>query len=626
MSTQPPLRRRFLPIPIETTFKSHKQLTIDSIDPSTHDTEPAGEDSNPTIRVQLDEPPKRRFLPEPIETTRRSNRATAVKPDEDNSITTTQDVPPAVVESPPRRRPRFAPQLIETTRRSKRVNDVHHTPPERTDVTPGTNHTYQPGGRSRTKPDQHLLSPHDIRASSLPPPLRPYRQGSMRPHPNTRRGTRYNSYHPEIGSPLSDANSYSTEEEADNAESTPSLTESFGSSEDSSRLQMARTRESCDENYTGYLLTLAAEQAEEQLRERQLREQELVAYVNSDFHDPVSHFYDLESEVGSDEDSGPILLPHEKVARKKSTVSGFTAAELQQHEESLARMRAEETFRMVAEEAAKPSFHDPFWTNGINDKGILAIDPKKDEELKVMREAASPPMLGEDLLFRMCPSPKFTRFETDQRIEAPPPKKDDGGGLWGGYCVAENPSQCIAPHHRHPALLETPDNERDDPFNALSLNDGAGAGPKHHQCTPSRGMHMLSGLDERLKGEVAKAKLEDAICVEFNDTFVTQVYNYLSLGYPMLAREYDDELAHISHIPSAQLRVDDDVKAPVGNVGIKPGTGLTDATGAVGVGTPRWMALKRYIHEWARQHPNLSTNTGEPIAWGVRARRGSWAI
>ncbi|KFY41565.1 hypothetical protein V495_04884 [Pseudogymnoascus sp. VKM F-4514 (FW-929)] len=626
MSTQPPVRRRFLPIPIETTFKSHKQLEIDSIDPSTHDTEPAGEDSNPTIRVQLDEPqkPKRRFLPQPIETTQRSNRAVAVKPAQDTPNTTTQDVPPAIVKSSARTRPRFAPQLIETTRRSKRVNDVHHTPPERTDVTPGSNNTYQSGGRSRTKPDQHLLSPHDIRASSLPPPLRPYRQGSMRPHPNTRRGTRHNSYHPELGSPLSIANSYSTEEETDNVESTPSLTESFGSSEDSNRLQMARTRESCDENYTGYLLTLAAEQAEEQLRERQLREQELVAYVNSDFHNPVSHFYDLESEVGSDED-GPILLPHEQVARKQSTVSGFTAAELQQHEETLARMRAEETFRKVAEEAAQPSFHDPFWTNGItNDKGVLPIDPK-DEELKVMREAASPPMLGEDLLFRMCPSPKFTKFETDQRIEAPPPKNADGGGLWGGYCVAEDASQCIAPHHRHPNLLETPDNERDDPFNALNLNDGAAAGPKGHP-SPSKGMHMLSGLDERLKGEVAKAKLEDAICVEFNDTFVTQVYNYLSLGYPMLAREYDEELSHISRIPESQLRSDDDVKAPVGNVGIKAGTGLTDATGAVGVGTPRWMALKRYIHEWARQHPNLSTNSAEPIAWGVRARRGSWAI
>ena len=44
---------------------------------------------------------------------------------------------------------------------------------------------------------------------------------------------------------------------------------------------------------------------------------------------------------------------------------------------------------------------------------------------------------------------------------------------------------------------------------------------------------------------------------------------------------------------------------------------------------PRWIALKLYIREWARQHPSFDDGFGEdenPLAWGVRARRGSWAI
>lgn len=626
MSTSPPLRRRFLPIPVETTFKTHKKLPIvDSIivGPESQNVDTSVVSSNPAIVAQLENSPKRRILPQPVETTRITNHGGAVKSEPTSKKTTIspplQDVRPSSLESQARTRPRFAPQLIETSRRSKKSDDARPAtlPTDKTDITPGTNHIYLPSRRSKFKSDPHLLSPHDMRSSSLPP-LRPYRQGSMRPHPNTRQSTRYNSYHPGIDTIFSD-NSYSTEEDVDSSEETPSLSDSFGSSEVSNtRLQMARSRSSCDENYTGYLLSQAAVQAEKQLQERQLQEQELAAYANSDFHNPVEHFCDLESDTGSADDVPIGLLPHEMVVRKQSTVAGFMAAELQLHEETLAVMRAEETFRRVAEEASMPSFPDPFWTNGMN--RIMAA-PANDDEVKAMRDAASPPMLGDDLVFRMCPSPQPTKFETGQRLEAPPPKDDCGGGLWGGYCVAEDDCQYIAPHHQGPILLATPDNERDDPFASYDVSTSAKPHP-----TSIRGLHMLAGIDERLKAEAIKVKLEEAIRVEFNDTFVTQVYNYLSLGYPLLAQEYDEELSHISHIPEEELRNDGKKGGAVGNVGIRPGTGVTDANGAKGVGTPRWNALKSYIHEWARQHPNLSTDTAHPIAWGVIERRGSWAI
>jgi hypothetical protein len=39
---------------------------------------------------------------------------------------------------------------------------------------------------------------------------------------------------------------------------------------------------------------------------------------------------------------------------------------------------------------------------------------------------------------------------------------------------------------------------------------------------------------------------------------------------------------------------------------------------------PRWKALKKYIYEWARQHPDLDAIS--PLAWGMQERRGSWGV
>jgi hypothetical protein len=121
---------------------------------------------------------------------------------------------------------------------------------------------------------------------------------------------------------------------------------------------------------------------------------------------------------------------------------------------------------------------------------------------------------------------------------------------------------------------------------------------------------------------------------EFNDVFVTQVYNYLSLGYPSLARQYDSELARISRIPEDDLRVDDTKKNAKGFIGIKPDPTNSNAS-MLENPTPngehtgycaRWKALRVYILEWARQHPNMSIGSSAPGAWGNQARRGSWAI
>lgn len=828
MSTQPPLNRTFLPVPLETTFRSHKH----SNEPLTPPESSVGFDgiddfkNNPAYLSghieSIDDaspPSPMRYLPQPIETSRRSHRVvenallseqscksfTSSIPSnttefDRQEITQAQDdastpkaLHPAVAQPPQSSphtllkplelvavtRPRFTPQLMETTRRSRRaapqytgpVNEAapipsdtsdttitptpkaavvpHHkltiwTPPEVQQAPP---HRPQ---RPKARPldgRSDLLTPEASRASSLPPPLRPYRQGSMRPHLNTRMNTRTGS-HTDNSTPTGTPDIFvqgfggdkqivlddepwdtpypsasSDRPRHDSYSSTPSLSGSYDSSSQSqsethwmnnlsNTQHLARTRESCDERYSGYLLSLAAVEAAAQLSEKTLKEQVESSFPNRDFcYEPVSHWGPGDDEcsragtqspkdfnvthVGnkdeddtlrlralegeeSDEESddgfeGPPPLEHEMLGRKESgqakhvvdlgnglilgssdlpQEAGMTLEQILAHEAELVRLRAEETFRLVAEEATKPSFVDPFWKNGSSKKVLDAAtalqttnkaeDKRKDHEMKVMLEAARPPLVGDDVVFRMCPSPKRTKnLDTNHKHAANIPKATNGGGLWGGYCVPDDRAE----EEKRPRFLETP---LDTPFNECAdYSGGQGFLPltDRFESNRSRLSHsrMTSGgfnlLNEKLKNEVAKARREEKIQEEFDDKFVTQVYNYLSLGWPLLAREYDEELSHISHISEDELRSNDDDNAAVGNIGLqRVSWAESDENGSVDQAgqkenehirsIPRWRALKRYIHEWARQHPDLEGEGQNHRNWGDEAsrRKGSWAI
>lgn len=117
---------------------------------------------------------------------------------------------------------------------------------------------------------------------------------------------------------------------------------------------------------------------------------------------------------------------------------------------------------------------------------------------------------------------------------------------------------------------------------------------------------------------------EQGIQLECTDAFVTQVYNYLSLGYPTLARKFDDELCKITRIPVEELRRDDKLANTKGYIGTPEGKGVTQDGVADGQ-CARWKALRLYVREWARQQPRMAA-VPDLDAWGVRARRGSWAI
>jgi hypothetical protein len=117
------------------------------------------------------------------------------------------------------------------------------------------------------------------------------------------------------------------------------------------------------------------------------------------------------------------------------------------------------------------------------------------------------------------------------------------------------------------------------------------------------------------ESETEQAGTEETL----DDTLVTQVYNYLSLGYPAVACDYDEELSKISMIPMQELRKDDSLPTSRGYIRLNDDEvfdGVTEEMCA------RWKALKLYIHEWGRQRPGMlkMPETGAP------PRKGSWGM
>jgi hypothetical protein len=170
--------------------------------------------------------------------------------------------------------------------------------------------------------------------------------------------------------------------------------------------------------------------------------------------------------------------------------------------------------------------------------------------------------------------------------------------------------------------IVTPTGEMKGPVGCSTLGTSKNPGRLGHDtsflsATPHSAQDVFTeSLDKRLS-------VEQEIEREFHSGVITQVYNYLSLGYPSLAHQFDEELSKISRIPIEELRRDDDLADAKGYVGAPEGNGL-DIEGACEGKCARWTALRLYVHEWARQTPAMANKERED--WGVRARRGSWAF
>ena len=360
-----------------------------------------------------------------------------------------------------------------------------------------------------------------------------------------------------------------------------------------------RIRESIDENFTHYLLDIERKNAQQRLEE-----QALAAYPNPDFgYEPPDHYInndddeDIEIEdrpvtwEGHDDDEDDVM---DEPRRESTATISWEQKEMEKHAEELQRERNANKI------TAKPS-QSPWWKPP--ELGTETGPP--DAELKSMRDRARPPMLGGDIVFPRCPSPEPARFDVTQGSAAlrnqmcylnetaenerkrsgedeglwkvapannqrrstikspasPNAKASSTKGLWGGFCVDDGEKDKtpggLAPPPG-PTGLMTPKSDGPNPFE-LAFTEGRPVGIMTPETQPTR---MKDDDLRQLNAVLVSERDFDAIMErEYPDSFITQVYNYLSLGYPSIARDFDDELSKISRISISDLRQDDQ-KAP----------------------------------------------------------------
>lgn len=617
-----------LPQPVEISQKSRRKLVPEPVEQSARSNR-NGEDGEDGLADTGDTgPPARTALPLPIETSIKNSKTPVASGEPPQSRLTAphsalpQPIESSKTSSQPRK---FAPQLLETARRSRKRTDTLPAilPSDKTD-------DYQP--------HELLHVPKHLRPSPIPPVNSPVVSTDQIPQLHesrfsfanlANRTPRRHSFRvPEL------ARIASSEREEEFKSPPLSISPSAKLDIGEHYRHATRIRESVDEGSSGYFLAKAAKAAH-----KQLREQVLAAYPNEHDHEPVDHFAvdrDSDTEEGGRQPEGP--ANRTAMRHKRDSDEDWDAAELREHRDKLRspEMDHEETVRIEWDKRklGQGPFADAGETAMYANAAPGGEKGADKQEWRAMRKAASPPMAGGDLQFSKCQSPRQTRLDvgsyplSSQYSKPRSPTTEHSGlwtpgggasrqgsksGLWMGVC-ALSAQEALAPPPMIQSGLLTPGEERDDPFTpALESKQQLPLSP------PGSFENKAGGIDDVLQRE-------KTIDEEFDDAFVTQIYNYLSLGYPSLAQKFDCELSKITKVPVEALRRDDCNTNAKGYVGAPEGTG-SDMRGMQEGRCERWMALRLYVREWARQHPHMLTRDGGPNKdWGARARKGSWAF
>ncbi|PNS18520.1 hypothetical protein CAC42_5059 [Sphaceloma murrayae] len=644
--------RKFLVQPVETSSKSNKQKDDEpakSSGPRKFAVQPVEESSKSSK-----DKPKGRFAPQPVEVSERRRSARGPKRRDSELDETPADIPV----TRPLKRParKFAVDLIDTSARSRKASDELSPVPHkfRTDVVPG--HMVNAKGEALFPAAQ------DMKRLPLPHERRKGRHGScgnIRSHsflaPDLETIESSESECSEAGSPLRSTVSSAVNDSP--------LTTSEGSTESYKRVVAAREAED-QEKYSKFMTGLEAQRAEQTLRE-----QVLAAFPNSDFHEPVEHYVnndDNESDEvdfddrpatweGHEDDDEDLITP--KAWRQATSKIDWELEDMKKHHEQMEKAKAAALLAASKKTEASPS---PWWNEAATRDFAKAVD----SETTAMRNRARPPMLGSDLVFPRSQSPEPARFDITQGSHtlrsqmcylteqaearnrepktvnglwggAPSPLRPDNGGkgLWAGLCAAsrQNSDESDSGAPALPSGLVTPAvAERANPFDE-SLSQKVTSRMLRPPTPPhTRTKMKKAGIVEPRINSVLNTdeELDALMAKEYPDSFVTQVFNYLSLGYPSLARPFDEELSKISNVPLQELRQDDAVakRMPKGYIRIGEdfeGRGDGTSQELEHNKCARWRALRLYIKEWARQEKGMVHV--QPVPFGTAPRRGSWA-
>ncbi|EEQ34928.1 hypothetical protein McanMca71_001864 [Microsporum canis] len=640
-------------------------------------------------------PPKRKFVPELIESTTKSSSSSSRR---DGGKT--RDGSASV--TPSKGTGRFRPQLIETTtetgRKAVRQNKDGEKATQRGAGVSGNGGSgLRDADRHQTKSKDVVTKPPESSPRKFTPQLIETGKRSFRQNPagsparqnygsttNTLRFRATDSESKYSYASLSRRQGSRRQSfQVPNLPAIPSNSSEGSGESPSSSLSTSPTNFSNDgghqsvqvhypDSYTGSYPDHHMYNLHSRLVSEKLKDQALAAFPNEQVYQPVSHFAIDQEDSNSEEDDDSMETAFRQLSidlsrfRRESTADlAWELEEMRRHkEESEMRSRerlfaANRTSKFSA--AALAARYKDEWECLETASYDIIGGWQKGVNLAPMREAASPPMLGDDIVFTRCQSPTSTLIGADQQptpatnqSKKPASRCNAGGlwaadsdmsdcgevGLWNGTCkrksankaACDGSSQDSSPHH---SGLVTPAPERID----LSLPPTpVSTPPVGSLLKPSKEISpdlvTLTAIPDTSSPASPPAiliqsydpDLEREIVAEFNDSFVTQIYNYLSLGYPCLARDFDAELSKITNIPIDTLRSDDQHANAKGYIDLPDcRNGACNPTTTTTPGCMRWNALKQYIHEWARQQPRSGADRAVD-SWGVPERRGSWAV
>ncbi|EAS36933.1 uncharacterized protein CIMG_02287 [Coccidioides immitis RS] len=590
--------------------------------------------------------PKRKFAPQLVESSSRSSR----KPENHRSGAPEQSQP----------RSRIKPQLIETTKdhRGGKSGKSHSGNPSLKQQEGKAGNATVPDPKSSPKkftpqlietakrsyrqagPDSPSTLPQSrnrIRIAGWSVPLNPrpeHEEDSRFSYANLvrRRDSRRHSFRvPDLPAIPSSSSDDSLPSPVTSFSTTPTFTTDKTS-------QPCNAQAPSPDNTGGHFMDIDLYSLPARTRERLLKERALAAFPNEQVYQPVAHFaIDKEDDDDTGDDDSSVETTFRSMTLDLARFRRESSVDLTWELEEMRRHKEESEMR--AREKRFASGHSPFSAAALAAKRMMeeasAMDGitggwQKGADATNKRRAVRPPMLGGDIIFPQCQSPQTTRCETDQ---TPTSHKDDNGGapeqqvnslwipevhcdlcdepgLWNGTCKRPSGTNLSALSSANKAAPETgpEDTDCEKSVTATGLCTNNLAIPPTKSPRPQ----------DKKKYEDKQA-LEEEINQEFNDSFVTQIYNYLSLGYPCLARDYDEEFSSVTGISVEELRKDDQHANAKGYLGAPEGPSETDGK------CMRWTALKLYIHEWARQQPRASSPGSGLEGWGVRAR-GSWAV